>query len=398
VRFFVDAMEDRYNVDLFVKMADCLTKFPLKPGQLTRFPVAPWVNVVSSPRQGAPQECINAMTLMEKHVSRCLHGGMAGKSDLAQGELLFYQGDVKAAEPLIVAGLEKARESKQFDYVHRGLFYILRIAAFQGNRAKAEQALKDIEALKDEKEFPLRFVTYDIAFGWYQCFLRRPEMVPAWLREDFARYSHALYTENYGNQIKARYHYLTKNWQPMLAYIEDMKRRESTLFGRTTMMALEACARYQMRDKEGAFDALSKAYETASPNGILMPFIVLDRDMRALTGAVLRSYSACKIPRAWLKSVNHKSYSYARNQAQIISDSNKKSKKNNDAGGEVTFSSRETEVLRDLYYGLSKSEIAAKQGLSINTVKMVTKIIYEKLDVRSIADLVRVVAELKLVR
>jgi DNA-binding NarL/FixJ family response regulator len=319
---------------------------------------------------------------------------MAGVSDLARGELSFYQGDVKAAEPLIVLGMEKAREYRQFDYVHRGLFYIMRIAALQGNRAKAEQALKDMELLKDEKEYYLRYITYDLALGWYNCFLRRLEMVPDWLRAGFAPYGHAVYTENYGNQIKALCHYLTKNWQPLLAYIEDVKRRESTLFGRTEMTALEACARYQMKDTAGALDALREAYETASPNDILMPFIVLGKDMRTLTSAAMRSPN-CMIPRAWLKTVNHKSYSYAQQQANIITDYNKI---NNNAGIEVALSARETEVLRDLYNGLSKPEIAAKQGLSINTVKMVAKIIYEKLNARNIADLVRIAAELKLIK
>jgi DNA-binding CsgD family transcriptional regulator len=307
---------------------------------------------------------------------------------------LFYQGDVKTAEPLIALGLEKVRERKQFDYVHRGLFYIMRIAAFQGNRAKTEQALKDMEALKAEEGYALRFMTYDVALGWYHCFLRRPEMVPDWLKGGFAPYSHALFTENYGNQIKARYHYMTKNWQPLLAYIEDVKRRESTLFGRTEMIAFEACARYQMKDKAGAFDALREAYETASPNGILMPLIGLGKDMRTLSAAAMRE-PADKIPRAWLKTVNHKSYIYAQHQTQIISDCNKK---NNDAGVEAALSARETEVLRDLYSGLSKPEIAAKQNLSINTVKMAVKIIYEKLNARNIADLVRIAARMKLIK
>jgi LuxR family maltose regulon positive regulatory protein len=285
-------------------------------------------------------------------------------------------------------------EHKQFNFAHRALIYILRIAAFQGNRTKAEQTLKDIEALLAEKEYSHRFITHDVALGWYQCFLRRLETVPAWLREGFSPYTNTVFIENYGNQIKALYHYLTKNWQPLLAYIEEIKRGESTLFGRTEMTALDACARYQMKDRAGALDSLKNAYETASPNGILMPFIVLGKDMRALTGAAMRSPN-CNIPRAWLKTVNQKSYFYAKQQANIISDYNKK---NNEANIEAVLSARETEVLRDLYNGLSKHEIAANQGISINTVKVVTKIIYEKLNVRGLADLVRIVAERKLIK
>jgi DNA-binding CsgD family transcriptional regulator len=50
-----------------------------------------------------------------------------------------------------------------------------------------------------------------------------------------------------------------------------------------------------------------------------------------------------------------------------------------------------------LYHGFSQSEIARKQSLSVNTVKMVTKSIYEKLHVHKISDLIRIAAEQGLV-
>ena len=61
------------------------------------------------------------------------------------------------------------------------------------------------------------------------------------------------------------------------------------------------------------------------------------------------------------------------------------------------FSDREHDILSDLYNGLTQSEIAGKRNLSINTVRMNMKIIYEKLDVHKISDLVRIVAEQQLV-
>jgi len=61
------------------------------------------------------------------------------------------------------------------------------------------------------------------------------------------------------------------------------------------------------------------------------------------------------------------------------------------------LSSREQDVLSDLYHGFSQAEIARKHSLSINTVKMVTKSIYEKLHVHKISDLIRVAAEQRLV-
>ena len=391
VQFIISTMKDQYDYSLFTKMNDCLTKSPLEQNQLTSFPVAQWINVAISPRKGAPQECINAMAFIEEYVSRCSYGNMAGASDLARGELLFYQCEAKAAEPIINIGLKKAKENKQFDYVHRALFYIIRIAVFQGNAAKVEQALKNIEAQLTEKEYSLRFFDYDIALAWRYILLRLPEMVPGWVKDDFVPYDHSLFTENIGNQMKARYCYLTKNYLPLLIYIENLKWHELALYGKAEMLAMAACTRYQMKEKVGAFRALKEAYEMASPNNILAPFVELGKDMRALTAAALR-LSSSKIPLDWLKTVNQKSSSYAQQQAMIISNY----KKHNDITDDVVLSPREHVVMRDLYNGFSKSEIAAKHDLSINTVKMITRNIYEKMGANNIADIVRIVAERKL--
>ena len=63
----------------------------------------------------------------------------------------------------------------------------------------------------------------------------------------------------------------------------------------------------------------------------------------------------------------------------------------------IGLSSRETEILRDLNKGFSRSEIAANQNLSINTVRLIINTIYEKLRARNIADLIRIAHEQKLI-
>jgi len=169
-----------------------------------------------------------------------------------------------------------------------------------------------------------------------------------------------------------------------------MKQRESILYGRVEMGAMEACVHYQMKNKKLAFAALQKAYETAAPNDILMPFIELGKDMRTLTMAALREHDS-GIPGAWLETVRNKATSYAKSHSMFISEY----EKNN--GGNKVFSAREHDILSDLYHGLSQSEIASKRNLSINTVKMNMKNIYEKLDVHKISDVIRIAAEQRLV-
>jgi len=147
-----------------------------------------------------------------------------------------------------------------------------------------------------------------------------------------------------------------------------------------------------MKNKTAAFTALEEAYENAVPNEIIMPFFELGKDIRTLTTVALREPNNV-VPMSWLEMIGRKAASYAKHQGMLISEY----KKANGEDGEMVLSSRENDVLRDMYHGLSRSEIAASQNLSINTVKLYINSIYEKLNACNIADVIRIAAERKLV-
>jgi DNA-binding NarL/FixJ family response regulator len=269
----------------------------------------------------------------------------------------------------------------------------MRIAVFQGNLEKARQALKDMEMKLYEKDYPLSFFNYDIAIGWYYYILRLPDMLPMWLKDNFVPYGHAYFADNFGNLMKARYHYLTKNYPPLLTYIEEMKQRESILYGRVELLAIEACVYYQKKDKEAAFAALRDAYDTASPNKILMPLIELGKDMRTLAAAAIREPNN-NIPLEWLETLRRRSAAYAKYQSLLLSNYAKTSGRNAD----MVLSGRENDVLLDLYNGLNRPEIAAKKKLSLNTVNSVVTNIFNKLGAHSTVDVIRIATERNLLR
>jgi len=390
LRFLMGAIDGRCDFDMYhIKMADCFIKSPTELTKTINLPLGSWVSAVGSARVGAPQEYADNAARVVKHISNSINITM-GLDDLYLGELKFYQGDIQAAEKYILRAFNHARKNKQYDFAHRALFYIMRIAVFQGNFAKAEQALKEMEEGLDIKEYSARFITYDIALGWYHCILRQPERVPDWLKGEFAPYGHAYFIENFGNQIKARYYYLANNHLPLLSYIEDMKQRESILYGRVEMLAMEACVHFQMKNKEEAFNILREAYETAVPNDIIMPFIELSKDMRTLTMAALRE-PEFGISYSWLEAVRRKASSYGKYQSLLMSEF----KNANGMEDYKDLSHRENEILHDLYQGMSRSEIAHNRNLSMGTVNTVINNIYKKLNVQSIADIIRIVSEQK---
>jgi LuxR family maltose regulon positive regulatory protein len=387
------AYDGNYDFDVYyAKMFDYLTEETFRSLPPVDVPRPPWINMATSSEKGAPQKYIEALIRSDKITARFSGGITAGADLLAQGELLFYQGKTKAAKPFITNAAENATKRMSYETLHRALFYLLRIAVAEGNSNNAETVLRDLESLLDEKLYHRRYSSYDISLGWFQYILRRPEMFPEWLTEKFSPYVHASSAENFGNQIKARYHFLTRNFLPLLSYIKEMKNRESFLYGRIEMLTLEANVFYKMKDKDQAWKSLKHAYDTAAPNDIQIPFIELGKDMRSFIIATLRENpgaSCIGIPRTWLESIKHKTISYSKSQSLFINEHQKNDNR------VKTLTPREKEVLLYLYNGFSQPEIANKLELSVNTIKMITKILYDKLHVHKISDLVRIAAEQK---
>jgi LuxR family transcriptional regulator, maltose regulon positive regulatory protein len=392
IRCLMSVTDDVFDFDIYIEKA-CKYMHEADSGKLDIYYPGAWINFAGSSRKGSPEECIAAMTRNKDHIQKSyMKGFMAGELELVRGELEFYRGDTSAAESHIVLAVKQSRSEKQFGLMHRALLYALRIAAVQGNFSTMEQTLKEIKAQLDEAEYLNRFLDYDISVSWYYCFLGLPEKTADWLKEDFLPYSHAASLDNFGNQIKARFFYSARDFAPLLAYIEEMKTRESFLFGRIEMLAIEACIHYKLKNREKAFSAFESAYKDAQPNGILMPFIELGKDMRTLAAAMLKE-SKKTIPASWLEDVNHKSASYAKRRAHVIAEYTQV----NRVSDNIAISPRESDILADLSHGLSRSEIASSRGLSINTVKMVINSLYFKLGAQNLADLIRIATKRKMI-
>ncbi|MDR0487219.1 MAG: LuxR C-terminal-related transcriptional regulator, partial [Treponema sp.] len=380
--------------DIYTEKACNCISATVDPGKFPPHSPGPWVCHVGTSRKGALEEYIAATTRHRLHLSHSsyMSSFMAGRPNLAHGELAFYRGEISSAESFVTLALKEARAEKQYGLIHRALFYILRIAATQGNFALVEQAMKETKAQLDETEYFNRFINYDLSLSWYYCFLGMPEKAVDWLKEDFSPYCYPGFIDNFGNQIKARYCYATGNYAPLLSYIEEMKKRESFLFGRIEMLAIEACIHYKMKNSGEAFTVLEEAYVTSSPNGIVMPFIELGKDMRTLTASAIKEPTG-NIPMDWLEDINRKAASYAKRQAHVITEY----KKAIGITDNVVLSPREVEILTDLSHGLSRAEIASNRSLSINTIKMVITGIYSKLGAENLADLIRIAVEQKLI-
>jgi len=394
VRSLMSTTDDIFDTEIYMEKANKYVSNLDGPGKFGPYYTGAWSNYAGSSRKGSLDEFAAAVTSIGKSISRGFYEVfLMGQLELIRGELGFYRGDVNSALPLLTLAVKEARSGKQFSFMNKALFYTLRIAVSQGNFALAEQALKDTKAQLDETEYFHRYLDYDIAISWYYCFLGMPEKTTEWLQENFSPYSHAAFIENYGNQIKARFCYATRNFAPLLAYIEEMKTRESILYGRVEMLAMEACIHYKMKDKGKAFAALQSAYENAFPNEIVMPFIELGKDMRTLTSAFMKAAEDNAIPKSWLEDISRKSASYAKRRTQIVTEYARAHRLTDG----IAITPRETDILKDLSHGLSRAEIASSRNLSVNTVKMVINSLYSRLGAQNVADVIRIATKYKLI-
>jgi len=123
-----------------------------------------------------------------------------------------------------------------------------------------------------------------------------------------------------------------------------------------------------------------------------MPFIELGKDMRTLVSAFLKEGGGA-IPKPWLDEINRKSASYAKRRSHVITEYAQV----NRLPDSVSITPRETDILKDLSHGLSRSEIASSRNLSINTVKMVINSLYYKLGAGNVADVIRIATKRKMI-
>ncbi|MDR1510863.1 MAG: LuxR C-terminal-related transcriptional regulator [Synergistaceae bacterium] len=363
-------------------------------GAATSVTLSALVSKVGTTRSGAMEEFIDSLALAIPSVANILDGCMYGLDDLARGELLFYRSSLNDSVKFLKKAFQKAEERNQYEVRNRALLYLLRISVAKGDYGEIQTIFKNLEAQLDMKEYHSRFTTFDIVASWYYSLINQPNMIAHWiLSGDFGKGSLGIFKTDFGNLAKAKFYYSDKRYHELISFLESKPTFCDALFGKLEMKVLMAASQYQLKNRDASMALLEEAYELASTNSLLMPFIELGKDMRTLTRAAMRDKNR-GIPAQWLETVNRKSATYAKRLLQVIMEY----KKANNIKDNARLSAKEMEILRDLYDGLSRTEIASNRELSVSTVKMVLNTIYAKLGANSLADVIRIAINRNLIK
>ena len=385
---------DEYNIEEYCrKKREYYDKNPYPPiGPSTNLSIGSYALLVGSSRAGAPEEYIEELSRAIPHISHTGNYCIYGIDDLARGELYFFQRELNSAEQYLKQALNKARAKDQYDIQNRSLLYLMLIAISRGDMKNVNSILSQQEALLEEKDYQTRYESYDIVLSHYHLVLGQPDKIAEWLKGDFAPFAHPAFLDNYANQVKAHYRYATRQYSELLAFLSFVREDQTLLICKIMNLILEALSLYQLKRKDEALSVFEEAYEYAYPNKIVIPFTQHGKDMRTLTAAALKD-SKRNIPKAWLENINRKASAFATRKSHIISE-NRVGSVGSDM---IVLTKRESEILKDLSQGLSRTEIAASQNISVNTVKMNINIIYEKLHANNLVNAVRIATDRKMI-
>jgi len=319
----------------------------------------------------------------------------AGYEDLVACECAYFKNQPSLARNCAHDAILKAREKKQYSIAAMAESYLLRIAMQEGNAALVKEILKHMHSYLDNPNFSNRQLYYDLYTGAFYALAGLPEMVPQWLVVDEKETAAGIRMPARELIVNTLYYLSAHKYQQALTILCNSYPREPYerfLFGELKLLILMAVARIKTGDTQGAIANFGKAYKMSFDGIFEMFFIERGKELHPLVAAAL-DQTGHGIPEKWLKTIDRKASIYAKKLAIITSAL----KKDHNIIETASLSNREIAVLKDMYHGLSREEIAANQYLSINTVKKTLQSIYVKLDASNNVDAVRIALEKKLI-
>ena len=328
-------------------------------------------------------------------IAKTHHNMYYGFEDLALCELAFFKNQPDLAKGHAHEAILKAREKNQYSVESMAAHYLLRISLQEGDYPMVREVLRQLRAHLETADFWNRQLLYDLFTGFFYAQIGLPKLVPSWLVMDEKEVTSEVRIPARELVVAVKCHIASKKFNHALTVLSNSYPREPYerfLLSELVLSLLTAVARQQTGDTPGAVRDFGKAYSLSLGGLFEMPFVELGKNLRPLVAAVQEAGDG-GVPEEWLKSIDRKASIYAKKTAAIM-NTFKREQKIEDT---VQLSDRETEVLSDLYHGLSRDEIAANRYLSVNTVKKILQSIYIKLDANNNVDAIRIALEKKLI-
>lgn len=327
-----------------------------------------------------------------KHIGETPYQVFAGYDDLVACENAYFRNRQDEARGYALNAVVSARANGQFSIESMAEQYLLRVAIQGGDVSLAKDMVRRLRSHLSNTDFWNRQLYHDLFLGVFYARVGLSDKVPRWLMSGEGDAAAEGVMPVRELVIGVECHVAAGKYERALMLLLNAYPREPQerfIFGELRLSLLTAVARLRTGDEAGAMADLERAFALSFEGVFEMPFVELSREGKVLYGAALE-HGELGVPRDWLEKIRRKASIYAKRSAVVGAAfrGDKRTKLNGAA-----LSTREREILDDLYHGLSRDEMAESRYLSVNTVKKVLQSIYDKLGAGSSVDAVRIALE-----
>jgi DNA-binding CsgD family transcriptional regulator len=349
--------------------------------------IAPYVNRVSAGTGGTTEAFISELEGAEAALAQSMDGCMGGVTELARAERALYRFEVQECRDHGQLALDQALGAGQFEIAFRALYLLTRADMAAGRYSALLQDQASMLEHVDEPTFTNGQGVYEVVAGWFYAVMGSVGNVASWLMDDFVDAGRSNLVEGFSNGTRARCYLAQDAWPACQALLDSCTNPfgpAGFLFGQVYIEVLRAVCDYHLGRTERALEHLRAGYTLAEDEQILLPFVEMGNDMRALASLMLRQPDPV-VPEDWLHATRAKATTWAKRVAQVRNDYH-------DAHGVQSarqLTNWESRVLNDISQGLSREEIAILNGISPNSVKATTQNIYNKFGVTSRPEAIR---------
>lgn len=340
---------------------------------------------------------IDAICYGMPYAIKVTNGSGFGTKYLCLVEKSYFQMALKDVKKYASLSITEAIRQDQSTTICMAIFFLVRANIALGDYGEIRFLLEQLRFVCKKYNSPGSYKLLDLTESWFYIQIRQPDKVAAWIKRDIAHLSQETIPINYilGRLAQAKYYMSEQKYDDLLSHLDKDGELGPNLYllGTLEYKVLRAVALYQTKETRKAIAVLQEIYDLAVPDSLYMPLIEIGNKMRTLTKAAMKDED-CTIPDEWLEMISIKSSTYAKRVAKIMTDYRIENPANDT---HPNLTRKELELLTDLSHGMSREEIASDLNLSVNTVKHMLQIVFDKLGAENTIDAVRIAILLKLV-
>lgn len=347
--------------------------------------LGPGINLQNA-RAGELKRSLAEYVEYAPYMLKVYHGGGQGLDKLCECEVKFLTDDVKNAAGPAYKALYEGHAMAQYDIVGNAIFMLLRIYTVLGEYQNILDTMEHAQRYRrDEAASGLGI--WDIIWGWFYSELGQTKKVAGWVR-NAVQFGFAPVSIDRSGLVRMRCLIADGQYHEALALqsqFEVLAKSKNAVISLLYIELYRAVTHNYLGNYGDAIDAFKAAYNYARGNKMVMPFIEYGHRTRSLLERV-RNTKGHGIPAAWLDEVHARAGTFAKRYAYLSGRFRQEREQNQNFG----LSRREVELLDNLSQGLTREEISKSMGLSINTVKSITKQVFAKLGAINSADAIRI--------